>query len=107
MRTPVDVCLRVLFSTIFLSLPFRPDNLKVLFRPIAMMKPEMSIIAEVKLYAGGFENAQRLATKIVTIFKICAELLPPETFYDFGKLEFIASFFYSNNDRRFRFMSFR
>lgn len=66
----------------------RPDNLKVLFRPIAMMKPELDIIAQVTLYAGGFENAQTLATKVVTIFKICAELLPPEAYYDFGKSSF-------------------
>lgn len=64
---------------------FRPDNLRVLFRPIAMMKPDVAIIAQVTLYAGGFENAEMLAKKIVTIFSICAELLPPRDFYDFGK----------------------
>lgn len=71
----------------------RPDNLKVLFRPIAMMKPNIAIIAQVTLFAGGFENAKMLATKIATIFNICAELLPPEDFYDFGtSQELIHSF---------------
>lgn len=50
----------------------------------------MNIIAQVILYAGGFENAQMLATKITTAFKICAELLLPETFYDFGESTFLS-----------------
>lgn len=49
-----------------------------------MMKADFVVIAEVTLFAGGFENAKMLASKIATVFNICAELLPPEDFYDFG-----------------------
>ncbi len=31
-----------------------PDNLKSLFRPIVMYKPDITIVAEVLLYSNGF-----------------------------------------------------
>lgn len=42
-----------------------PDNLKVLFRPVAMMIPNYGLIAEIMLFAEGFGNGTELSRKMV------------------------------------------
>ncbi|PIK60017.1 putative cytoplasmic dynein 1 heavy chain 1 [Apostichopus japonicus] len=45
-----------------------PDNLKKLFRSLAMTKPNRQLIAQVMLYSQGFRSAEKLASKIVPFF---------------------------------------
>jgi hypothetical protein len=52
-----------------------PDNLKKLFRSLAMTKPDNVLIAQVMLYSQGFRAAEQLAHKVVPLFRLCAEQL--------------------------------
>lgn len=61
-----------------------PDNLRGLFRSVAMVLPDRETIAQVMLYSKGFGDAERLAKKVVLLFDSCAAQLSPQTHYDFG-----------------------
>ena len=47
-----------------------PDNLKQLFRPVAMAKPDNELIAEVVLFSEGFKHAKSLGRKVVAVFNL-------------------------------------
>jgi len=61
-----------------------PDNLKQLFRQIAMVRPNKEMIARVKLYSQGFKSAEKLSGKIVSLFDLCLNQLSAQSHYDFG-----------------------
>jgi dynein heavy chain 1 len=61
-----------------------PDNLKQLFRPIAMVKPDLVLISQVMLFGQGFGTAERLAHKVVPLFDLMREQLSRQSHYDWG-----------------------
>ncbi len=61
-----------------------PDNLKQLFRAIAMVAPDRSIIVRVLLFSQGLMEANVLSNKITLLFLLCEEQLSRQNHYDFG-----------------------
>ena len=61
-----------------------PDNLKQLFRSVAMTVPDNELIAEVLLLSEGFHHAKAMARQVVTLFDVSRQLLSRQRHYDWG-----------------------
>jgi dynein heavy chain 1 len=80
-----------------------PDNLKKLFRSVAMTKPDKELITQVMLYSQGFQTAKKLAAKIVPFFDLCQRQLSCQTHYDFGLRALKSVLVTSGNLKRTRY----
>ncbi|KAJ8598469.1 hypothetical protein CTAYLR_010108 [Chrysophaeum taylorii] len=61
-----------------------PENLKALFRTVAMVAPDARVIARVALDARGFGDADALAGALVSLLELCRVQLSARDWYDFG-----------------------
>ena len=61
-----------------------PENLKNLFRSVAMFMPDKTQISQVLLYSQGFVSASALAESVVNLFAMCEDKMSKRSHYDFG-----------------------
>lgn len=61
-----------------------PDNLKKLFRNIAMSEPDTALIAQVTFYSQGFNHAGDLVARVLPAIEDCKSRLSKQGHYDFG-----------------------
>ena len=52
-----------------------PDNLKMLFRQVAMMVPDFTTIAKIILMSEGFKKIEELSKKVVTMYDMMKKQL--------------------------------
>ncbi|XP_077169770.1 dynein axonemal heavy chain 2 isoform X1 [Paroedura picta] len=79
-----------------------PDNLKSMFRPISMVVPDSTLIAEIILFGEGFNNCKILAKKVYTLYSLAIQQLSKQDHYDFGLRALTSLLRYAGKKRRVR-----
>ncbi|XP_026578292.1 dynein heavy chain 2, axonemal [Pseudonaja textilis] len=79
-----------------------PDNLKSMFRPISMVVPDSTLIAEIILFGEGFNNCKVLAKKVYTLYSLAVQQLSKQDHYDFGLRALTSLLRYAGKKRRVR-----
>ncbi|WIA13292.1 hypothetical protein OEZ85_006876 [Tetradesmus obliquus] len=59
-----------------------PDNLKAMLRPVSMMVPDFTLIAEIMMFSEGFSSAKLLAKKMIAIMELSQQQLSKQDHYD-------------------------
>jgi hypothetical protein len=59
-----------------------PDNLKAMLRPVSMMVPDFTLIAEIMMFSEGFSSAKVLAKKMIAIMELSQQQLSKQDHYD-------------------------
>ncbi|KAK3095642.1 hypothetical protein FSP39_017066 [Pinctada imbricata] len=77
-----------------------PDNLKSMFRPIAMVVPDSTLIAEITLFGEGFGNTKALAKKVFTLYSLAEQQLSKQDHYDFGLRALVSVLRYAGAKKR-------
>lgn len=77
-----------------------PDNLKSMFRPIAMVVPDSNMIAEIILFGEGFGNTKHLAKKVFTLYSLANQQLSKQDHYDFGLRALVSILRYAGKKKR-------
>nr|XP_039250408.1 dynein heavy chain 2, axonemal-like [Styela clava] len=77
-----------------------PDNLKSMFRPIAMVVPDSGLISEIILFGEGFGNCRVLAKKVFTLYSLAIQQLSKQDHYDFGLRALVSVLRYAGRKKR-------
>jgi hypothetical protein len=83
-RVMPDMAIFINMNTTYAGRSNLPDNLKKLFRSMAMTAPDSTMIAEVTFFSQGFRTAEKLALKIVPFFPLCDDQQSQQSHYDFN-----------------------
>eukprot|EP00898_Chlorokybus_atmophyticus_P005400 jgi/Chlat1/5861/Chrsp4S06373 len=66
-----------------------PDNLKAMLRPVSMMVPDFTLIAEIMMFSEGFQTAKLLSRKMIAIMELSQQQLSKQDHYDYGLRSFV------------------